>query len=324
MGTRVATALAFTVGVPFGLVGWLWLVERLLRPLGRRAAARIRPWAWLVPGGGTVVVFLLYPLLNTLLLATRNADSTGFRGLGNVSYVLGSAEVRGALRNNVLWLVLLTAGCLLVGLLVAVLSNETRYEAVAKAAVVLPTAVSFVAGAVIWRSMYDYRPPGAAQTGTLNALYTSTTGHDPVSWLVDTGTNTPALILVGIWMTAGFATVMLSAALKGVPPELVEAARMDGAGSWRVFRHVVLPELMPTLALVTTFLGITAFKSFDIVYVLTNGSYGTDVVANVMYRQLFVDADYGHAAAIAVLLLVLALPVLAVNLRLGRGQELPR
>jgi alpha-glucoside transport system permease protein len=323
MTTRVLGALTFTVGVPVGLVGWLWLVERLLRPLGRRSAARLRPWAWLAPGGALIGVFLLYPLANTLLLSTRDATSTGFRGLGNFSYVLGSAEVRSALRNNVLWLVLLTGGCLLVGLVVAVLSNETRYEPVAKAAVVLPTAVSFVAGAVVWRSMYDYRPPGTAQTGTVNAAFTAATGRDPVSWLVDTRTNTAALILVGIWMTAGFATVVLSAALKGVPGELLEAARMDGAGSWRVFRHVVLPELVPTLALVTTFLGITAFKSFDIVYVLTNGSYGTDVIANVMYRELFVRSDYGHAAAIAVLLLVVALPVLAVNLRVGRGQEVP-
>jgi len=317
---RIAVALAFTGGVPLTLVGWLWLVERLLRPLDRRRAAQLRPWAWLAPGALLIGVFLAYPLVNTLLLSSRDAKSSRFVGLVNFAEVLGSGEVRGALRNNVLWLVLLVGGCLLAGLLVAVLADGTRYEPAAKAALVLPTAVSFVAGAVVWRSMYDYRPPGTAQTGTLNAALAAV-GEDPVSWLVNTRTNNPALIVVGIWMTAGFAVVVLSAAVKSVPRELVEAANVDGAGSWRVFRHVMLPELVPTIVLVVTFLAITAFKSFDIVYVLTNGSYGTDVIANVMYRELFVSSNYGHASAIAVLLLIVAMPVLLVNLRIGRGRE---
>ena len=318
---RIVTALAFTAGVPLALVGWLWLVERLLRPLGRRRAGQLRPWAWLAPGALLIGVFLAYPLINTLLLSTRDATSSHFVGLANFTEVLGSGDVRGALRNNILWLVLLVGGCLLAGLLVSVLADGTRYESVAKAAVVLPTAVSFVAGAVVWRAMYDYRPPGTAQTGTLNAALVAATGHDPVSWLVNTRTNNAALIVVGIWMTAGFAVVVLSAAVKNVPRELVEAAKVDGAGPLRVFRHVVLPELIPTIVLVVTFLGITAFKSFDVVYVLTNGSYGTDVIANVMYRELFVSSDYGHASAIAVLLLIIAMPVLLVNLRIGRGRE---
>ncbi|HZB50509.1 MAG TPA: sugar ABC transporter permease [Mycobacteriales bacterium] len=323
MTARMLAAAGFTVGVPLGLAGWLALVERLLRPLGRRAADRLRPWAWLTPGVVLLAVFLVHPLVSTLLLSTRDATSTASRGLGNFGYVLASAEVRSALRNNLLWLVLLTGGCLAVGLLVAILADGTRYESAAKAAVVLPTAISFVAGAVIWRSMYDYRPPGSAQTGTLNAVLITLTGHDPVSWLVDTSTNNGALVAVGIWMTTGFATVLLSAALKGVPAELVEAARMDGAGPWRTFRHVVLPEIAPALTVVATFLAVTAFKAFDVIYVLTNGSYDTDVIANVMYRELFVRQDYGHASAIAVLLLVVALPVLAMTLR-GRRREVFR
>lgn len=322
MTSRILVAAGFTAGVPLALAGWLALSERLLRSRGRRTAGRVRPWAWLAPGLVLLLVFLVYPLVNTLLLSTRDARSTRFVGLGNFSAVLGGAEVRAALRNNLLWLVLLTAGCLGIGLLVAVLADRVRYERVAKAAVVLPTAVSFVAGAVVWRSMYAYRPAGAAQTGTLNAALVAVTGHDPVSWLVDTRTNNAALIAVGVWMTTGFAAVVLSAALKSVPAELVEAARMDGAGPWRVFRHVVLPELAPTIVVVTTFLAITAFKAFDVIYVLTNGSYGTDVIANVMYRELFVRQDNGHASAIAVLLLAVALPVLALTVRAQRREVL--
>src|SRR5829696_1823228 len=177
MMPRIAAALAFTAGVPLVLVGWLWLVERLLRPLDRRTANRLRPWAWLTPGVVLVGVFVAYPLVNTLLLSTRDATSSHFVGTANFTGVLGSEEVRGALRNNILWLALLVGGCLLTGLVVAVLADGTRYESVAKAAVVLPTAVSFVAGAVVWRSLYDYRPPGTVQTGTLNAVLTATTGQ---------------------------------------------------------------------------------------------------------------------------------------------------
>jgi alpha-glucoside transport system permease protein len=321
--TTAVAALAFTVGVPAALVGYLWVVERVLRRAGRRVAARLRPWAWLAPALVLLGVFLLYPFVNTVLLSTRDAVSQRSVGWDNYAYVLGSAEVRDSLRNNVLWVALLTLGCLAVGLLVAVLTDKVRYESAAKAVVVMPTAISFVAGAIIWRFMFDYRPPGLPQTGTLNAALTAV-GGQPVAWLVDTRTNNAALIGVGVWMTAGFATVVLSAAIKGIPHELVEAARVDGAGPLQVFRYIVLPGLRPTLVVVATLLAISALKAFDIVYVLTNGNFGTNVIANVMYKELFVSRDYGHASAIAVLLVVLMLPVLVLNLAGARRREVPR
>lgn len=315
--TRVLAALAFTAAVPALLLGWLWLVGRLEAVLPHRLHRRLLPWLWLAPALAPVGVFLAWPLANTVWLSLRDAGSGAWAGIDNYRYLATSAEVHTALRNNLLWLALLTGGCLAVGLLVAVLTDRVRYEAVAKAAVVLPTAIPFVAGAVIWRFMYQYRPPGLPQTGTLNAVLTAA-GAAPVAWLVDTRTNNAALIAVGVWMTAGFATVILSAALKAVPAELHEAARIDGAGPWQAFRHVTLPQLRPAVVVTATLVAVSAFKAFDIVYVMTNGNYRTDVIANLMYRQLFVDQDYGRASAIAVLLTLLAVPVLLVNARATR------
>lgn len=316
--TRVLAALAFTAAVPALVLGWLWLVGRLEAVLPHRLHRRLVPWLWLSPALVPIGVFLAWPLANTVWLSLRDAGSRSWAGLDNYRYLASSGEVHTALRNNLLWLVLLTGGCLLTGLLVAVLTDKVRYEAVAKAAVVLPTAIPFVAGAVVWRFMYQYRPPGLPQTGTLNAVLTAT-GASPVAWLVDSRTNNAALIAVGVWMTAGFATVILSAALKALPPELHEAARIDGAGPWQAFRHVTLPQLRPTIVVTATLVAVSAFKAFDIVYVMTNGNYRTDVIANLMYRQLFVDQNYGRASAIAVLLTLLAAPILLVNARATRG-----
>lgn len=315
MISTVLMAAAVTVGVPLLVYGYLRAVEVALRPVPERIRRRARPWAWLGPALALVGTFLLYPMASTAVLSLRDATSSAWAGLDNYAYLLTSEEIRAALRNNLIWLVLLTVGCLVLGLVIAVLADRVRYEVLAKSTVVLPTAVSFVAGAVIWKFMFDYQPPGLPQTGTLNAAWTATTGQPPVAWLVDTMTNNPALVTVGVWMTTGFATVVLSAALKAVPSELIDAARIDGAGGWQVLRHVLLPQLRPTLTVLATLLAISAVKAFDVVYVMTNGNFDTDVIANVLYRQLFIHSDYGRASAIAVLLAVLITPVLVLNIR---------
>ncbi|WP_433046275.1 carbohydrate ABC transporter permease [Dactylosporangium sp. CS-033363] len=319
--TALVLAVAVTAGAPLAVLGYLAGVERLLALLPVTAGGRARPWAWLLPPLALVAIFLVYPMINTVVLSLRDATSRRWVGLANYRAMLSSDELLDALRNNALWLVLLTCGCLVAGLLIAVLADRVRYEVAAKSVVVLPTAVSFVAGAVIWKFMYDYQAPGFPQTGTLNALLTGLTGADPVPWLVDTHTNNAALIAVGVWMTTGFATVVISAALKEVPADQIEAARLDGAGSLQIFRYVVLPHLRPTLVVVATLLAIGALKAFDAVYVMTNGNYHTDVIANVLYRQLFVNGDYGRASAVAVLLAALVLPVLVLNIRALRREE---
>ncbi len=315
MTRQVLVAVAVTVGAPAVLLGWLWLAERLLRPLPDRGRRRLRPWLWLAPPLVVVGIYLVWPLLSTVRTSFRLRD--GGRGLDNYRYLVQNGEVHAALVNNGLWLVGLTAGSLVAGTAVAVLAHLVRWETVAKAVVVMPAAISTVAGAVIWRFMFDYRPPGTTQTGTLNALVTAA-GAEPVAWLVDERTNNAALIGVGIWMSVGMVTVVMSASIKAIPEELIDAGRVDGAGPLRLFRYVVLPQLLPTVVVVSTLLAITALKAFDVVYVMTNGNYDTNVIANLMYRELFLNADYGRSAALAVLLVVLVLPVIAVNLRVFR------
>jgi alpha-glucoside transport system permease protein len=318
---RAALALAFIVGGLAALLGWLWLAERIADALPPRVRRQVLGVLWTTPALALVGVYLVWPLGNTVVLSLRDAQSRAWRGLDNYRYLAVDPQAGAALENNLLWLGLLTFGCLGVGLLMATLADQVRYEAWAKAAVVAPTAIPFVAGAVIWRFMYQYQPPGFPQTGTLNAVWVGLTGHDPIAFLVDSRTNNSALILVGVWMTTGFATIILSAALKGVPSELREAARIDGATGWQTFRYVLLPQVRPAIVVTATLLAISAFKAFDVVYVMTNGNFATDVLANLMYRQLFIDQDYGRASAIAVLLAVAAIPVLVINARAARREE---
>ena len=206
------------------------------------------------------------------------------------------------------------------GLLVAVLTDRVPYESVAKAIVFLPMAISFVAAGVIWKFMYDYRPPGLPQTGTLNALVTAV-GAEPRAWLIDSPGNNVALIAVAVWTWVGFCTVILSAGLKGIAPEILEAARVDGASEWLIFRHVIVPLMSPTIAVVATTMVIFALKAFDIVYVMTNGNYDTEVIANRMYKEMFNFRNFGRAAAIAVVLLAAIVPVMWFNVGRFRAQE---
>ncbi|MCA1950827.1 MAG: sugar ABC transporter permease [Treponema sp.] len=220
------------------------------------------------------------------------------------------------LRNNVLWLVLFTLFCLFFGLLIALLADRVRYESVAKAFIFLPMAISFVAAGVIWKFMYEYRPAGSPQIGTVNAvLSVINPAFEPKAWLFDRSTNNIALIVVGIWMWTGFAMVILSAGLKGISEDLLEAARMDGAGEFTIFIKIILPLLLPTITVVATTLIINVLKVFDIVYVMTNGNLGTEVIANRMYKEMFNYRNYGRASAIATLLLVAIIPVMVINIK---------
>src|SRR4029079_11080881 len=212
--------------------------------------------------------------------------------------------------------------CVTFGLLIAVLVDRVRYESVAKSIIFLPLAISAVAAGVIWRFMYDYRPPGEPQTGTLNAL-AGVFGAGPFAFItIDTlSLNTILLIVVMAWIWTGFCMVIISAALKGINPELLEAARVDGASEIQVFRGITLPLLLPTIAVVATTIIITALKTFDIVYTMTNGNFGTEVVANRMIKEMFQNGNLSRASSIAVILLLAIIPVMALNVRLSRAQE---
>jgi len=294
---------------------------------------RLTPWLWLFWAFMFVGIFLIYPVVDTIRLSFMNDDSSAYVGLDNYSFVFTNRSTQTALLNNLLWLTLFASAAVALGTVMAVLTGRVRYEPVAKAAIFIPMAISFVAAAVIWKFMYAFKPEGFEQIGLINEVVTKI-GLGPTAWLVEHPipyvdaqlpaplySNNFALIAVGVWMWTGFAMVIISAGLKGIPQEVIEAARVDGAGEWQTFRRIILPQLAPTLAVVATTLIIQALKKFDMVWVMTAGNFGTDVVATLMYKQMFNFRDFGQAGALAVILLAAILPIMVISIRRFRSQE---
>jgi len=260
---------------------------------------KVVPWLYVAPALLIMTAFIVYPGLNTLVLSFKNADSTQSAATAcvpgepcwgifeNYRYALTAPIMLNAFRNNLLWIILMVGGTVGMGLLIAVLADRVKYEALAKAIIFMPMAISFVGAGIIWKFVYNYGS-GQVQIGLLNAILTSL-GREPVSWLTEPAINNYALILVGTWMWTGFCMTILSAALKSVPGEILEAARVDGASEWTVFWKIMVPIIMPTIAVVVTSMVINVLKIFDIVYVMTGGNYGTEVIANRMYGEMYIS-----------------------------------
>ena len=320
----VPTLAGVIIGVPAVLAAYIVGGEYLVRLLPDKARPSVRPWIWVGPALAFVAFFLVYPVLGTAW-KSLNSNQDNFVGLANYVNQLSGFPSGGAwiaLRNNLYWLVLFTVLVLVFGLLFAVLTDRVPYESPVKSLIFMPMAISFVALAVIWKFMYSYQPPGDPQTGTMNAVL-GLFHQDPRLWIQDPNIANFALILAGVWGFVGFAMVILSAALKGIPGDLLEAARVDGAGELTIFRRVIFPLMMPTIVVVGTTLVIFALKAFDIVYVMTNGNYDTDVLANRMFQLLKVGNN-GPASAVAIILVAAVIPVLIFNLRQFRAVEARR
>ena len=329
----IPTLLVVILGVPAILAAYIVGGELLVRRLPDKNRPQLRPWIWVGPALILVAGFLFLPAIGTVFQSFEN-NAGNFVGLNNYAsqfadFPQGGAWV--AIRNNVIfWLIFYTVFTLFFGLILAVLFDRVRYESVVKSLIFMPMAISSVALGIIWIFMYQYATPGEPQVGTLNAIVTFF-HHDPVVWLQDQWPsdkfnllNNLALIGAATWGITGFSMVILSAALKGIPGELLEAARVDGAGEITVFRRVIFPLMMPTIVVVGTTLVIFALKAFDVVYVMTGGNYNTDVLAFRMYDQLYKAGNNGHASAVAVILLVAVIPVLIFNLRQFRAVEARR
>lgn len=292
------------------------------------------PWLYLAPALTIMTAFIIYPGVTTLYLSLRNSQNTDWASstcvagqscwgiFENFRYALTSDVMLTAFGNNIKWILLMVSGTVLFGLLIATLADRVRYEALAKAIIFLPMAISFVGAGVIWKFVYDFETSGN-QIGLLNAIITGF-GFKPVSWLTTPQINILALIVVGIWMWTGFCMTILSAGLKSVPTEILEAARVDGATEWRVFTGITLPIIAPTVAVVITTMVINVLKIFDIVYVMTGGNYGTEVIANRMYSEMYISFDTGRATAIAIILILVIIPAMIYNIRRFREQEATR
>jgi alpha-glucoside transport system permease protein len=292
------------------------------------------PWLYLLPSLIVMTIFIVYPGINTFYLSLRNADNTGWASTAckagescwgifeNYHYALTSPIMQTAFLNNIKWILIMVSGTVALGLLIAVLADKVKYEAAAKSIIFLPMAISFVGAGVIWKFMYNYET-GDSQIGLLNAIVTAL-GGQPISWLTEPQINTIALIVVGVWMWTGFCMTILAAALKGVPEEILEAARVDGANEWKVFWNIMIPQIMPTITVVVTTMVINVLKIFDIVYVMTGGNYGTEVIANRLYTEMYKNYQPGRASAIAVVLILVIIPAMFLNIRRFQKQEAER
>ena len=279
---------------------------------------------WIAPAVVLLLVFFIYPLINTIILSFQHTDSlgnvTGWVGLRNYGFVFTNPGTLGILKNNLIWLVLATTFTVGLGLIVAVLVDRVKIEALIKSMLFIPMAISGVAAAVIWRFVYIYEPKGETQIGLLNA-FLGLFHINPQAWIQNEAFSTYALIVIYVWIWTGFCMVILSAALKGVPDEIIEAAKMDGAGRLTMFWRITIPMIAPTLGVVITTMVINVLKIFDIVYATTGGNYGTNVVANEFYTQDFLNLNLGIGSALAILLTIVILPVMVINIRRMRAQE---
>jgi alpha-glucoside transport system permease protein len=271
-------------------------------------------WIWVGPAIVVVGVLLVWPVINTIYLSFFNSDSTRFVGLKNFKFIFTDRNMLEVLRNNLLWIVVGTAATVFFGLIIAVLVDRVRIESIAKAAIFIPMAISFVGAGVIWDFIYRYAAQGQSQIGLLDAVVTRI-GVKPQAWLINSPGNTFALIVIYIWIWTGFCMVILSAALKSIPAEIIEAARVDGASELAIFFRITVPMISPTIVVVATTMVINLLKIFDILYVTTGGFFGTNVIALQYVQELFNFDNTGQASALAVVLLAAIIPIMFFNIR---------
>ncbi len=284
-------------------------------------ANQIRPWLFLFPALFALCLYLAYPVVETLRLSLTDRDADGaFVGLANYTQMMSEAKFWEAMRNNMLWLIVVPALSTAFGLLAAQLTDRIRWGNLAKSLIFMPMAISFVGAAVIWKLVYDARPAGTDQIGILNAVYIWMTGAEPQTWLTLPFWNSFFLMAVLVWIQTGFAMVILSAALRGIPEETVEAAIVDGAGPMQIFFKIKVPQIKSTIMVVWTTITLVVLKVFDIVFAMTNGQWETQVLANYMYDKLFRSNDWGVGSAAAMVIMLLVLPILIWNVRNARQE----
>lgn len=315
----LVVAMAVVVGV-FGVFGLFYGMNRMTDTLPERIGERIRPWVFVGPALVVISVYLVYPVVSTTILSFKDATGDSFVGIDNYQFVFSDSGMLRSIRNTLGWIIIVPGVSVSVGLAVAVLADRLeRGEAVVKSLIFLPMAVSFVGASVVFGLIYDFQVFGN-QTGLLNGIWTGL-GNEPVAWLSRQPVNNLLLMVVMIWLQTGFAMVILSAAIKSVPEDILEAARIDGATEIQIFWRVVVPTIMSSIVVVTTTMVISVLKVFDIVFVMTNGDSGTEIIAERMIRWFFRNGHDGRGAAIAVVLFAAVVPIMMVNVRRFRAEE---
>jgi alpha-glucoside transport system permease protein len=317
--------VAIVVGVG-GVFLLYWAMNRLVDYLPDSIRGGVRPYVFVGPALVILAVFLVYPVINTIIISFGDRQGEGWVGLDNYEFVFTDESMLRSIRNTAGWIIIVPAVAVSVGLAFATLADRLRRgEQVAKSLIFMPMAISFVGAAVTWRLIYGFRPEGfGTNIGLLNGIK-SGLGQSPTPWLQEKPWNNLLLMVIMIWIQTGFAMVVLSAAIKSIPDEIIEAARIDGASEWQVFRRIIVPSIAPTIAVVTTYMVINAMKVFDIVFVIGNAETNeTEVIAERMIDWFFLSNHDGRGAAIAVILFLAVIPVMVWNVRQFRAQEAAR
>lgn len=293
--------------------------KNIVRNINR--ANQVRPWLFLAPALIMLSTYLAYPVVETLYLSlTDRSQNDAFVGLANYKKMMGEPKFWEALKNNMLWLVVVPALSTLFGLLAAQLTDRISWGNIAKSLIFMPMAISFVGAAVIFKLIYDARPISQEQIGALNAIYLWLGGAEPQSWLTIKPWNNFLLMIVLVWIQTGFAMVILSAAIRGIPEETIEAAVIDGANPFQIFFKIKIPQISGTIVVVWTTITIVVLKVFDIVFAMTNGQWETQVLANYMFDKMFRSNDWGVGSASAMIIMLLVMPILVWNVYNARKE----
>ncbi|GGW22212.1 alpha-glucoside ABC transporter permease [Gemmobacter lanyuensis] len=322
--------LTIVVGVG-GCIGYFYfanlVLDKVLFPARGPQAGRninranmIRPWLFLLPALIALGLYLAYPVFATLWLSLHDKTGETFVGGANYAQMMTEAKFWESMRSNALWLVVVPAASTAFGLLAAQLTDRIWWGSIAKSLIFMPMAISFVGASVIWKLIYDVRPAGTDQIGILNAVYLALGGDAPQQWLQIPFWNNFFLMAVLVWIQSGFAMVILSAALRGVPEDTIEAAILDGANPFQIFFKIKVPQIMGTIIVVWTTITIVVLKVFDIVRAMTNGQWESQVLANYMYDKLFTASDWGVGSAAAMVIMALVTPILVWNVYNARKE----
>ena len=330
----IITIVAIVWGVG-GVAILYWIFNNLIERLPDIWRTRLLPFVFVGPAMAILSWYLAIPTLRTfwISLFDRNGPPDGnmiqqmasnsFVGLSNYVAVFTQSLMLEAFRNNIMWIVFGSTFSVAFGLIIAVLADRSRFEKTAKSFIFLPMAISFVGASIIWNFIYEYRPANQPQIGLLNAIVVGLGGTPQAwpQWVAIAPWNNLFLIVIVVWLQAGFSMVLFSAALKGIPEELLEAARIDGATEVQIFFRIMIPYIRGTIISVWTTIVIFTLKIFDVVWVMTGGQFGTHVIATQFYRQSFTNRNSGFGSAIAIVLLIAVIPVMIYNLKQFREQE---
>ncbi|MCB8967185.1 MAG: sugar ABC transporter permease [Ardenticatenaceae bacterium] len=332
-GVIALVAIVWGVG---GVALLYWVFNNLVEMLPGAWTARLQPFVFVGPAMAILAWYLAIPTLRTFWISLFGRDgppegmsllqqlsSDAFVGLSNYAAVFTERLMLEAFRNNLMWIVFGSTFSVAFGLIIAVLADRSRFEKLAKSMIFLPMAISFVGASIIWNFIYEYRPAGQTQIGLLNSMVVSLGGAPRAwaQWIDIAPWNNLFLIVIVIWLQAGYAMVLFSAALKGIPEELMEASRVDGANEFQIFFRIMIPYIRGTIITVWTTVVIFTLKIFDVVWVMTGGQFGTHVIATQFYRQSFTNRNSGFGSAIAIVLLIAVIPVMIYNLKQFREQE---